>query len=73
MGTVFKELYKRYQKNVLTASEVAAELGITVQTLRRRCKVEKMIKPIDENAYRPEWLLKDIAKYLGDTDDKNDN
>lgn len=69
MGKVFVELYKRYQKNVFKAPEVAGELGITVQTLRRRCKAGKMIKPIDDKAYRLEWFLKDIATYLGDQDE----
>lgn len=68
MGRVFTELYKRYQKNVLNSKEVASELGITAQTLRRRVKQGKMVKPIDTTAYQAEWFLVDIAKFLGDTD-----
>lgn len=59
----------------MTTSEVAAELNISVDTLKKRVKAKKVVFPIEEKGKSGcyQWHLIDVAQYLGDTDDKNDN
>lgn len=67
MGVVYDNLYKKYNKSVLSKTEVAEEFGVSSRTLDRRLKEGKMVKPLDNGDDRRfEWSLKDIANYLGD-------
>lgn len=69
MGVVYDNLYRKYNKSVLSKAEVAEEFGVSGRTLDRRLKGGKMVKPLDNgDDRRLEWSLKDIANYLGDTD-----
>lgn len=70
MGIISDELYKKYGRWRLTASEVAAELNISVYTLKRRIKTKKIVAPLDEKgrAGTFQWHLNAIAKHLGDPD-----
>lgn len=70
MGIVYDKLYRKYNKSILIKAEVAEELGINPRTLDRRLKDGKMVKPINGgDDQRLEWLLKDIATFLGDKDE----
>lgn len=70
MGKVYDNLYRKYNKSVLSKTEVAEEFGISSRTLDRRLNEGKMIKPLDNgDDRRLEWYLKDIANYLGDKDE----
>lgn len=73
MGVVYDKLYIKYNKSILIKAEVAEEMGVSPRSINRRLREGKMVKPIESGERRLEWFLKDIAKYLGDTDDKNDN
>lgn len=68
MGLVYDKLYKKYNKSILQKAEVAEELGVSLRTIDRRLKEGKMLKPIENGDRRLEWILKDLAKYLGDSD-----
>lgn len=68
MAIVYDNLYRKYNKSVLQKAEVAEELGVSLRTIDRRLKEGKMVKPIESGERRLEWFLKDIAKFLGDTD-----
>lgn len=73
MGIVYDKLYKKYNKSILIKAEVAEEMGVSQRSINRRLKEGKMVKPIESGERRLEWSLKDIATYLGDKHDKNDN
>lgn len=68
MAIVYDNLYRKYNKSVLQKAEVAEELGVSARTINRRLREGKMISPINNGERRLEWALKDIAKFLGDTD-----
>lgn len=68
MGIVYDKLYKKYNKSILIKVEVAEEMGVSPRSINRRLKEGKMINPINNGERRLEWALKDIAKFLGDTD-----
>lgn len=70
MGIINDELYKKYGRWRLTATEVAAELNISVDTLKRRIKANKIVAPLSEKGKGGgyQWHLQDVAKYLGDSD-----
>lgn len=70
MGLITDKLHEKYGRWVLTTTEVAEELRISVMTLKRRVKAQKMIPPLQQRGLGGfmQWNLKDIAKYLGDTD-----
>ncbi|WP_294896313.1 MULTISPECIES: hypothetical protein [Sulfuricurvum] len=70
MGVVYNKLYQKYNCSVLNTAEVAAELNISTQTLKRRVKEGKMVTPLETRVGRSlQWSLIDIAKYLGDKDE----
>lgn len=69
MGLIYDKLYSKYNKSVLSKSEVATEFGISVRTIERRTKQGKMAKPLNSaDDKRYEWSLIDIAIFLGDKD-----
>lgn len=69
MGVVYDKLYQKYNRSILNTAEVAIELNISTQTLKRRVKEKKMVSPLEIRTGRSlQWSLIDIAKYLGDTD-----
>lgn len=69
MGLIYDKLYSKYNKSVLSRSEVAEEFGVSIRTIERRIKQGKMAKPLNStDDKRYEWSLKDIAVYLGDKD-----
>ncbi|MDD3596170.1 hypothetical protein [Sulfuricurvum sp.] len=69
MGVVYDKLYQKYNCSILNTAEVASELNISTQTLKRRVKEKKMVVPLEIRTGRSlQWSLIDIAKYLGDTD-----
>lgn len=70
MGIISEELYKKYGRWRLTATEVASELNISVDTLKRRIKNKKIVAPLEEKGKGGgyQWHLRDVAQYLGDTD-----
>lgn len=69
MGLIYDKLYSKYNKSVLSKTEVATEFGVSVRTIERRIKEGKMAKPLNSmNNKRYEWSLRDIAIFLGDRD-----
>lgn len=69
MSHIYDKLYTKYNKSVLSKSEVADEFGVSVRTIDRRVKEGRMAKPLDFGEdKRLEWSIKDIAIYLGDKD-----
>lgn len=69
MGVIYDKLYQKYNRSVLNTAEVADELNISAQSLKRRIKEKKVVAPLESRAGRSfQWSLIDLAKYLGDTD-----
>lgn len=70
MGIIENGLYRKYERWLLTTAEVAAELNISVDTLKRRVKAQKIVAPLEAKGKGGcyQWHLRDVAKYLGDTD-----
>lgn len=69
MSLIYDKLYTKYNKSVLSKSEVAEEFGVSVRTIERRIKQGKMAKPLNSvNEKRLEWSVKEIALFLGDKD-----
>lgn len=68
MGKITDGLQKKYGRWLLTTSEVAAELNISVDTLKRRVKKKKVVLPIEEKGKSGcyQWHLIEVAQYLGD-------
>lgn len=69
MGVIYDNLYKKYNKSVLTTAEVASELGATTESVKKWAKNGKLIPPLPTKVGRSlQWSLKDFAKFLGDSD-----
>lgn len=67
MGVIYDKLYKKYNKSLLSTGEVAQELGVTTESVKRWVKNGKLIKPMDKKIGRSRvWSLKDFSIFLGD-------
>ncbi len=67
MCQIYDKLYSKYNKSVISKSELAEEFGVSVRTIDRRIKEKNIVQPLDlSDDKRLEWSLRDIAVYLGD-------
>ncbi|MFA6188775.1 MAG: HTH domain-containing protein [Sulfuricurvum sp.] len=67
MCQIYDKLYSKYNKSVISKSELAEEFGVSVRTIDRRIKEKNIVQPLDlSDDKRLEWSLRDIAIYLGD-------
>lgn len=67
MCLIYDKLYSKYNKSVISRTELAEEFGVSVRTIDRRVKEGRIAKPLDlGDDKRLEWSLRDIAIYLGD-------
>ncbi len=67
MCQIYDKLYSKYNKSVISKSELAEEFGVSVRTIDRRIKERNILQPLDlSDDKRLEWSLRDIAIYLGD-------
>lgn len=68
MGIIKNSLFEKYGRWLLTTAEVAAELNVSTETLKRRVKVKKVVEPLEAKGKGGsyQWHLNDVAKYLGD-------
>lgn len=67
MCQIYDKLYSKYNKSVISKSELAEEFGVSVRTIDRRIKEKNIVQPLDlSDDKRLEWSLRDVAIYLGD-------